>query len=452
MQTALEANVLCALVAFTAATTACVDASSPSEQVEVSESELIGNGPLDVARNEAGFVQSATASGTLDAANDFFQSLGTNGRACESCHHAAQGWSITPRQLQQLFARTDGLDPIFLPHDGANTPNADVSTTSARRSAYSLLLSRGTIRVGLPVKPTSEFTLLAVDDPYGWASATQLSLFRRPLPTTNLRFLSVINWDGRNSPADVTDLRLGLKNQANGATVNHAKAAAPIDDAIREGIVDFELQLTTAQIWQDDVGLLDFWGAAGGPKPLLTQPFALGANDPGAPGSTNEVFSIFDAWGERSCWFGASDRAAVADGQRVFNEKTFDIGGGRTGTCSGCHRSPNVGASSSFKFFDVGVSSAERRQSDVPLYTFQNTATGETLQTTDPGRALISGKWADMNRFKVPALRGLAARAPYFHDGSAPSISAVVDHYTKHFDIHFEGREKRHLEMFLESL
>ena len=36
------------------------------------------------------------------------------------------------------------------------------------------------------------------DDPYGHASATQLSLFRRPLPTTNLRFLSTINWDGRN--------------------------------------------------------------------------------------------------------------------------------------------------------------------------------------------------------------------------------------------------------------
>ena len=48
---------------------------------------------------------------------------------------------------------------------------------------------RGVIRVGIPVPPDAEFDLVAVDAPYGYASATELSLFRRPLPSTNLRLL-----------------------------------------------------------------------------------------------------------------------------------------------------------------------------------------------------------------------------------------------------------------------
>jgi hypothetical protein len=446
-------SIVC-LVSLTSLAAACAGTSVDEDPTEQAETPLRGGGMLDPARNESGAAKTITSAGTIDTANPYFQSLGTNGRTCGSCHLAGEGWTITPRKLQARFDATDGLDPIFLPHDAANTPNADVSTRDARRSAYSLLLSRGVIRVGLPVKPTSDFTLVAVDDPHGWASVTQLSLFRRPLPTTNLRFLTVINWDGRNTPAaDLSDIHLGLKNQANGATVNHAKASAPIDEAVRESIVGFEVDLTTAQFSHEDAGSLSAAGAKGGPAALATQPFAIGMNDPGQPGFTNKVFSLFDAWAgdEKDCWNNRS-RRDIADGQRVFNEKTFDVGSGRIGTCSGCHSLPNVGASSSFRFFDVGISNAARHTPDMPLYTFKNIATGETIETTDPGRALISGKWEDMNRFKVPSLRGLAARAPYFHDGSAKSIGAVVDHYRAHFRIEFERGEREHLVSFLESL
>src|SRR3989442_369561 len=74
---------------------------------------------------------------------------------------------------------------------------ADVPTVEARRGAYGLLLRKGLIRVGLPVPAGAEFELVGVDDPYGYASAAELSLFRRPLPSTNLRFLTTIMWDGR---------------------------------------------------------------------------------------------------------------------------------------------------------------------------------------------------------------------------------------------------------------
>lgn len=69
----------------------------------------------------------------------------------------------------------------------------------ARQAAYSTLLERGVIRVGLPIPANAEFDLIAVDDPYKFASAAQLSLFRRPLPSTNLRSLTTVMWDGRES-------------------------------------------------------------------------------------------------------------------------------------------------------------------------------------------------------------------------------------------------------------
>lgn len=388
---------------------------------------------VEQASSYADATRTVTTVGAIDRANPFFQSLGTNGRTCETCHLQDQGWTIVPRRLRERFDATGGTDPIFRPHDGANAPLLDVSTESARRSAYSLLLSRGVIRVGLPVKPTSEFELAAVDDPYGHASATQLSLFRRPLPTTNLRFASTVNWDGRNTP-DLTNMRPGLLNQANGATVNHAQASAPIAPEVRAPIVDFETGIATAQTRHPFVGALDVFGAKGGPNALAAEPFTLG-------GDNTQGFDLFAAWsGRRSCFIDAI-RDTIAQGERVFNAK-----------CSGCHSTHNVGSSATFRFFDVKVSAASRRASEVPLYTFRNKTTGEEIQTTDPGRALITGAWSDMNRFKVPALRGLAARAPYFHDGSARTLWDVVDHYVDNVGIDIRDHERFPLVMFLESL
>ena len=115
------------------------------------------------------------------------------------------GWTITPKQLKTVFDETDGgkfedglgLSAVFRTVDGSNSPTADVSTLAKRRQAYSMLLDRGVIRIGLPIPATAEFELVAVDDPYQFASAAELSLFRRPLPTTNLKFDSTVMWDGR---------------------------------------------------------------------------------------------------------------------------------------------------------------------------------------------------------------------------------------------------------------
>jgi cytochrome c peroxidase len=74
------------------------------------------------------------------------------------------------------------------------------------------------------------------------------------------------------------------------------------------------------------------------------------------------------------------------------------------------------------------------------------------FEVTDPGRALITGKCADIGKLKGPILRGLAARAPYFHNGSAATLQDVVEFYNQRFDIHFTDQQKADLLAFLSAL
>jgi cytochrome c peroxidase len=86
------------------------------------------------------------------------------------------------------------------------------------------------------------------------------------------------------------------------------------------------------------------------------------------------------------------------------------------------------------------------------VITLRNKTTQAVVQTTDPGRALITGSWADVGKVKGPILRGLSARAPYFHNGSANTLMDVVDFYDKRFGIGFTDREKADLVAFLSAL
>lgn len=71
---------------------------------------------------------------------------------------------------------------------------------------------------------------------------------------------------------------------------------------------------------------------------------------------------------------------------------------------------------------------------------------------TDPGRALITGKWSDVGRFKGPILRALAGRAPYFHNGAAATLAEVVNFYDTRFAMELTEQDKDDLIAFLRSL
>jgi hypothetical protein len=422
----------------------------------------------------AGVQRTVTTAGSFDVDNPFFQSLGTNGRSCFTCHQPDQAWTVTPARIRERFEQTRGRDPIFRSNDGSNCQDADISTAGKRRAAFSLLLSKGLIRVGLAVPPNAEFTIIDVDDPYYCGTAlSEASMFRRPLPSTNLRFLSTVMWDGRETVKGQS-IRDDLATQANDATTGHAQGT-PLTSGQAADIVEFELGLFTAQARDHRAGSLHSRGAEGGPRELTGQPFCIGVNDPlnmlpVMPGACDTpsgglnpgVFTLFTAWKHDE----SPERRAIARGETLFNTRAFAIdnvgglnrdagdpvAGPFSGTCTVCHDTPNAGNHSVSMPLNIGLTDESRRTPDLPLYYLKNNATRQTVTTTDPGRAMVTGKWSDIGKFKGPVLRALAARAPYFHNGSAAALEDVVDFYNTRFNIGLTPREEADLVAFLNAL
>ena len=56
---------------------------------------------------------------------------------------------------------------------------------------------------------------------------------------------------------------------------------------------------------------------------------------------------------------------------------------------------------------------------------------GAAGRFADDGRAAVTGRPADRGRFKTPALRDVSRHAPYMHDGSLPTLRAVVEFYNR---------------------
>jgi cytochrome c peroxidase len=300
-------------------------------------------------------------------------------------------------------------------------------------------------------------------------------------------------WDGReSSPQTGTqkimfdtnpdDLLADLAHQALDATDGHAQASTPLSGEQQKAIVDFEMSLITAQAFDYRAGQLTANGATGGPIVLAKQTmpaFFVGINDPlgenprGTP-FTPVIFNLFNAWADRDSFDGDKDldhddqqarRARVARGQDLFNSKPINITGvaglnddlnldSIPGTCGTCHDSPNVGNHSVSAPLNIGVGDLDSSLdlSYLPVFTLQSKTTGEVNRTTDPGRALITGAWKDVGRLKGPILRGLAARAPYFHNGSANTLEDVINFYDKRFNIGLTTREKNDLIAFLNTL
>ncbi len=464
---------------------------------------------LFLFQDPTGQVATFNVNGAIDQTNPFFQSLGTNGRTCASCHVAGNALGLAPAELQARFVNTQGTDPVFAAIDGANCPDATPGDATSR----SLLLSHGLVRVFLPVPKNAEYTISVAHDPYHCAIVDEggqqiVSVYRRPLPATNLRFLTAVMFDGRESVVNaatgqgllndpstfMTLLRADLAHQAVDATLGHAQAlAAPTVDQV-QSIVDLELGFFSAQARDNFAGSLDTRGAGGGPFLVSQQPFYPGLNDSLTPGAFNsQAFTLFGAWDgldSISTQRYLQARERIAKGETIFNTKTFEITNVRglndnaqvgkppavVGTCTTCHDTPNVGNHSLPLPLDIATSHAPNTVSasyepdssiaaalaqlsvpDLPIYLISGCPapfSGQPVSfyTSDPGKALISGACSDLNRGKGPILRGLAARAPYFHNGAAATLDELVNFYDQRFNIGLSDDEKVALIAFLNSL
>jgi cytochrome c556 len=432
----------------------------------------------DVTVDDIGLATTVSPSRIdLSAKNPFFHDFGTNGRTCGTCHQEAFGWTITP-----AFARSrKPSDPLFV-FDGSDCLPAGVANPDPPANSREML-AKALIRIDIGVPATADFTLVSAVDPLACPtppSAADLRMYRRPLPASNTAFVTTVMWDGRenvNPPNNTQDLIIAdLKHQSNDATRGHAQATADLSDANQSSIVSFETGLFNAQ---QRIGYLNLesHGANGGSKFLFTDVlpgFFIGINDVFSPTFSPTIFSLYTAW-EPGAHPGApnAQAAAIGRGEALFNQRTFAIDNVRginsadpadgdpvagtfTGSCGTCHDTPNIGNHSVTLPIDIGITTASPVGgldiTNLPTYTFEQLGTGKTIQVTDPGRGLISGKFKDLGKTKGPNLRSLATRAPYFHNGSAKDLNAVVDFYDKRFTINFTDQEKADLVAFLSAL
>ena len=115
------------------------------------------------------------------------------------------------------------------------------------------------------------------------------------------------------------------------------------------------------------------------------------------------------------------DEQRAQRGKQVFRNE---------GRCSTCHQGPT--------FTDV-LSGPNR---DVPLLH----AASEV--GVEAGYASRSATGA----YRTTPLRGLLYHPPYFHDGSAPDLPSVVDHYDRQFGLHLTPAQKTDLVEYLKTL
>ena len=118
---------------------------------------------------------------------------------------------------------------------------------------------------------------------------------------------------------------------------------------------------------------------------------------------------------------GTLNQAAVDRGKDLFRNQA---------QCSSCHRSPN--------FTDV----LSGRRADRPFLH-------------DPAEVGMDPRYAERSatgKYRTTPLRGLLQHAPYFHDGSAADLLAVVNHYDRHFGLNLTAAQKADLVEYLKSL
>lgn len=444
--------------------------------------------------NAQGTLRTLLVGGPLNTrGHPFFEPIGTNGRACVTCHQPADAMSLSAETARERWDATGGKDPLFAAIDGSNCP----TLPQGERASHSLLLEHGLLRIqrpwpvrsfnGDPVTP--DFTIEVVRDPNGCNSgpnygpaAGNISVYRRVRPIAQMKYLLAVGFpfdpkQGYALPLDpddgqpqsgnlMADNRAGnLRIQMEDAAASHLQLMGRLNPQQIAKIKDFELRLYSAQQISQHGGALDSMGAEGGPAKLRdSQPGALGSI--GTP-----VWSEYTAWDKIS----ASDaakltpeqlafRQSVARGARVFRDKTFLItdtaginsrmgfGNPVRNSCVFCHNMAQMGNDVAPGQVDLGTTTqpfADPWQ-DLPLFRVTCTGRphphyGKVILTYDPGFALTSGKCADVGKITLQSMRGLAARAPYFSNGLAKDLRGVVDYYERRYNIGYTEQEKQDL-------
>ena len=430
------------------------------------------------------------AGATATQGHPFFTPPGRNGRACVTCHQPADGMSLSVATIQQRWKVSQGSDPLFAAIDGADCP----TLPRDQAASHSLLLKRGLFRIARPWPPRGddgqaiepEFDIEVVRDPTGcntdkiWglhSPRPYVSVYRRPRPATNLKYVTAIGYDFEpktglpmlldpetKKPTSgnlLADGRaLTLKAQVLDAMRWHLEVNGPPDPAQVQQIIDFESGLYSAQISDKRGGRLDADGARGGPVMLAEAQAGALQSTASNPSWSQE----FAAWKTPPAELSAEQqqfRESVLRGVEVFSRRTFlirdsaglnniPLGNPVRDACSLCHNMLRSGLDVAPGRIDLGTTNFPHADPSPELPLFRLTCKpgaqphpylGRVVLTQDPGYALTTGRCRDIGKITMQQFRGLAARAPYFSNGSAQSILDIVRFYDRRYNIGYSAKE-----------
>jgi hypothetical protein len=465
--------------------------------------------------NPSGNLGVLNAAGTIETdGHPFFEPLGPNGRACVSCHQPADAMSLSLASIQERWNETRGADPIFSLRDGADCPNKPRGEASSHRLLLQRGLFRIALQwpprnqQGEVIEP--EFDIEVVRDPggcnlsdeYGLSSDDpHVSVYRRPRVMANMGYVThqrfgVGPFVGKTGEPTMRDPETGkplnmnmmadarmatLKAQMHDAANAHLEFVEDLTDEQIERIETFQNQIYVAQ---QDMGPGGSLIEPGGPPGL--GPYNLRDGEKGVLGNntTRWVIPMGDVWEDPVPGKTPAERemrASILRGQKIFHFRTFwikdsmhlntvGLGNPTKRTCATCHGMHMMGLDASNGWMDIGTTNLpwakeaprnpwETEDELMPLFkiTCSRSAAphpylGRVIYTQDPGRALISGKCNDVGAIVMQQFRGLAARSPYFSNGSAKTVRELIDFYDRRYNIQYSEQEKTDLGNFLKSL
>jgi cytochrome c peroxidase len=379
----------------------------------------------------------------------FFEALGENGRSCITCHQPSNAMSVSVEAIRRRWLETAGKDPIFAAVDGSDCPN--LPQDDAR--SHSMLINRGLFRIASPWPPKAadgktiqpEFKIEVESDPIGCnldarlglrSPNASISVYRRPRMAANLAYVTNGETGTPVKMRLMTDGReTSLLDQAITAIRGHEEAAQLPSRAKLLQIVNFERQIFTAQSGDSRGGLLT---ESDGPALLGPKHLAEGKSAPPVAASLVALAGWMNPPGPPLAEFQKRFRESVSRGSALFAQET----------CTRCHS-----AASAAVPMEIGTVNRASKDEAGPLPLFKVTCNaGKVIYTEDPGRALVTGRCADVGAIVMQQLRGLAARAPYFSNGSARNLRDVIDFYDKRLKLNYSEEQKQDLENFLKVL
>ncbi|MCC7463148.1 MAG: hypothetical protein IT480_11880 [Gammaproteobacteria bacterium] len=361
---------------------------------------------------------------------------------------------------------------------------------------------------GQPIDP--EFTIEVVRDPTGCNTHPQyglhspnptISVYRRPRPVANTKYTThekfgVLPFIGKNGLAASRDPDTGrasgmnlmadarapsLRAQAEDAAAGHLQVLAPLRKDQVAAILDFESRVYVAQEVDRRAGsLVEPDGPSGlGPQAMLRGEAGVLGNN-----VTRWVIPMEEKWqslprsGDAAQDGRNAARESIQRGHDVYMFRTFwirdsmhlnsvGLGNPTKRTCATCHGMHMTGMDTANGWMDIGTTNLpwatetplnpwSTEQPEMPLFKVTckdrvppHPFLGRVIYTQDPGRALISGRCNDVGTIVMQQLRGMAARPPYFSNGSAQTLREVVDFYDRRYNIGYTEQEKQDLVNFM---